>query len=334
MQAMYTVFDVNQYPERATDLKEYLTVHVDTITRHYAKAPHIIKDAQVAADQFLPGPSGTTGLAASLRIKFRGKWKTVETKVTSAPAPDYLAENPYFLPDAPLTKKTEKKLLLPGDVCSRFLQNEQLREAYPEWEKLATIFLVYTTSSAECERGVSALSLQLVKTAKRNRLSQAALEQLMLIKIQGPALERLDWDAAAVMFFSKQARRAKVDARYTRGRRSGYKWGNVYGQDDNEPGLEEDVDAKENGDQVDHEQKAAKPSASDIKARICTGHNPEGVKAAEEKRKQRKEQQKRKRDEKKAADAAVCEEMNEEDRVEFDANQAAQRQQAKDAREA
>jgi hypothetical protein len=76
----------------------------------------------------------------------------------------------------------------------------------------------------------------------------------MLIKIQGPALERLDWDAAAVMFFSKQARRAKVDARYTRGRRSGYKWGNVYGQDDNEPGLEEAVDAKENGDQVDHDR--------------------------------------------------------------------------------
>jgi hypothetical protein len=59
MQAMYTVFDVNQYPERATDLKEYLTVHVDTITRlgTTPKPPTSSRTRKSQPISFCPAPA-------------------------------------------------------------------------------------------------------------------------------------------------------------------------------------------------------------------------------------------------------------------------------------
>jgi hypothetical protein len=93
--------------------------------------------------------------------------------------------------------------------------------------------------------------LSLVLTNKRNLMLQKTLEQLMMIKIQGPSLPELDWEAAAVLFFSKKRRRAKVDDKYTKGKVSGYKWGDVYGveskSEDGEELLEEakEVEAQE-----------------------------------------------------------------------------------------
>jgi hypothetical protein len=53
------------------------------------------------------------------------------------------------------------------------------------WEliPLMDAYLFLLTSSAECERGVSVLKL--VKTARRNSMTQATLEQLLMIKING-----------------------------------------------------------------------------------------------------------------------------------------------------
>lgn len=109
MRAMYTVFDVNNYPESPTELKTYLFGHVETITQHYAKATNVIQSAATATDQFMPGASGTTGLAASLRARFRGVKKEVDMTVTSAETPEFLADNPYYLPAAAPTKKTVKQ---------------------------------------------------------------------------------------------------------------------------------------------------------------------------------------------------------------------------------
>jgi hypothetical protein len=55
------------------------------------------------------------------------------------------------------------------------------------WELIplmeAYLVLLTLTSSAECKRGVSVLKL--VKTARRNSMTQATLEQLLMIKING-----------------------------------------------------------------------------------------------------------------------------------------------------
>ena len=57
---------------------------------------------------------------------------------------------------------------------------------YPVWLPVLTVYLVLTISSAECERAVPVLKL--IKTAKRNRMGQDLLEQLMHLKLNGPTL--------------------------------------------------------------------------------------------------------------------------------------------------
>jgi hypothetical protein len=283
----------------------------------------------------MPGGSGTTGLAASLRVRLRGVTKDVNMTVTTAEVPEFLADNPYYLPAAmPVKKTTKKKPLTPADVCCRFLQNEQLCEMYPDWANLATIYLLYTTCSAECERGVSVLSL--VKTAKRNLLVQATLEQLMMIKIQGPSLPALDWEAAAVLFFSKQNRRAVVDAKYSRGPAYTYKWGDVYGKEEEVEGEEKKAASEGEGEEEKEPQKKdkkkkrekkdkakekedkkkqkedkkkendeKKEKVADIKSRIFSGDNPDGSKSVNEAKAKGNEDRKRKREEEKVSNKAA-----------------------------
>jgi hypothetical protein len=235
----------------------------------------------------------------------------------------------------------------------------------PTWVNLATIFLLYTTSSAECERGVSVLSL--VLTNKRNLMLQKTLEQLMMIKIQGPSLPELDWEAAAVLFFSKKRRRAKVDDKYTKGKVSGYKWGDVYGveskSEDGEELLEEakEVEAQElargesDGEAPMSKQqkaaakrkkkaaqkekraleKAAKKAKNDgIKARIYSGQNPNGFKSVNEEKEREKRERKRERSEKKEADKAAYDALDDEGKRAHDAAAEERKQKKKEERAA
>jgi hypothetical protein len=304
MRAMYTVFDVNAYPEDRSTLRKHLAPHVELIVKHYSKDSNIVPDSEVAKDEFLPGGSGTTGLGASLFRRLAGVKKTVTVTATTAEVPDAMKDNLYFLPAAqPVKKKTAEKLLKPNDVCTRFLKTEALCDMAPAWVNLAMIYLMYTTCSAECERGVSVLSI--VKTGKRNLMAQKTLEQLMMIKIQGPSLSDLDWEVAAVLFFSKKRRRAKVSSKYTKGQASTYKWGDVYGVVETKEANELEAGS---GDEapvpLNKKQKAAKKKAKeeDIKARIYSGHNPDSQKAKTAKKKEAKASKKRKRAEEKEAD--------------------------------
>jgi hypothetical protein len=66
--------------------------------------------------------------------------------------------------------------------------------------------------------------LKLIKTARRNCLSQATQEQLMMIKLNGLPSEEHDFDvAAALYFFSKKHRRLTVGMEYTARVKSEYK---------------------------------------------------------------------------------------------------------------
>jgi hypothetical protein len=80
-----------------------------------------------------------------------------------------------------------------GEVVRDFVGNKTLRGlVYGSFIPLTEAYLVLPALSAECERGVSVLKL--IKTARRNCLSQAALEQLMMIKLNGLSAEGGCWE--------------------------------------------------------------------------------------------------------------------------------------------
>jgi hypothetical protein len=117
-------------------------------------------------------------------------------------------------------------------------------------------YLVLPASSAECERGVSVLKL--IKTARRNCLSQATLEQLMMIKLNGLPSEEHECDVAAALFFSKKHRRLTVGMEYMARVKSECMWGYVCGK--------EHIEGEE-------EERAAFDE-EDARSRILTGSTP------------------------------------------------------------
>jgi hypothetical protein len=216
-------------------------------------------------DQLLPGPSGAGGLAGYLHAHARTATKSVTVEAKGSMTADVskeLADNPYYITrpvattvraagkkqeEAPALAPAHKKVpVSAGDVCSPVLTNEDLCRAYAHvipllqvrgvcrqcgyrgsiYPPFSQVYLVLTTSSAECERGVSVLGL--ILTAPRNRITQATLEQeytttqsntdtqkhalapthtlllpqLMMIKINGRVLLEHDFDASAKTFFS------------------------------------------------------------------------------------------------------------------------------------
>jgi hypothetical protein len=59
-------------------------------------------------------------------------------------------------------------------------------------------------------------------------MSQATLEQLMTIKINGAPVDQVDLVMAATFFFSERTRRAKVAGVYTHTPAPEYIWGDHY----------------------------------------------------------------------------------------------------------
>ena len=89
----------------------------------------------------------------------------------------------------------------------RLLSRQPLGTVFPNLAVLAKIYLLIPVSTADCERGFSALAR--VKTKSRNSLSTVMLNSLMLLAIEGPAPDKFDFDAAYEIWM-EQPRRVNV----------------------------------------------------------------------------------------------------------------------------
>ncbi|XP_046554759.1 zinc finger protein 862-like [Haliotis rubra] len=79
------------------------------------------------------------------------------------------------------------------------------KDLSPNLLKLACIGLTLPVQTAICERGFS--SQNIIKTSHRNRLSEKALKELMIISIEGPPVSTFDASKALEEFKTKKQRR-------------------------------------------------------------------------------------------------------------------------------
>ena len=94
------------------------------------------------------------------------------------------------------------------ELLTALVQQTSLQEIFPNLHKLAVIALVIPMSSADCERGFSALKR--IKTRLRNRLSNRILNNLLMISIEGPELKDFDFEKAADVWGAQRNRRITV----------------------------------------------------------------------------------------------------------------------------
>ena len=71
------------------------------------------------------------------------------------------------------------------EVMMTLVKNSTLQVMFPNLARIAAIGLLLPMSTADCERGFSAL--QRIKTDLRNRLSNKILNYLLSISIEGPS---------------------------------------------------------------------------------------------------------------------------------------------------
>lgn len=94
------------------------------------------------------------------------------------------------------------------ELLTALVQQTSLQYIFPNLHKLVVIALVIPMSSADCERGFSALKR--IKTRLRNRLSNRILNHLLMISIEGPMLEEFDFEKAADIWGAQKNRRITV----------------------------------------------------------------------------------------------------------------------------
>ena len=79
-------------------------------------------------------------------------------------------------------------------------------DTFPNLLKLVQLALTLPLQTADVERGFSAQNL--IKTAHRNRLEESALDNLMTISVEGPAVESFDFNRA--VFPSKRKKERSI----------------------------------------------------------------------------------------------------------------------------
>ena len=77
-------------------------------------------------------------------------------------------------------------------VLSKLSTNSTMHQMYPELTKLAQICLIIPVSTADCERGFSAMAR--VKTKLRNQMKNSTLNHSLRILIEGPPIEEFDFE--------------------------------------------------------------------------------------------------------------------------------------------
>ena len=79
------------------------------------------------------------------------------------------------------------------------------KDMFPNLVKLASIAMVLPVHTADVERGFSAQNM--VKTHLRNRIKAETLQNLLVIKIEGPPMAEFDFQSALSIFNKKKDRR-------------------------------------------------------------------------------------------------------------------------------
>ena len=96
--------------------------------------------------------------------------------------------------------------MLTSDVYSRLYVNS---EQYSEFMKLCKLSLLITPSTANVERGFSALNL--IRTKQRNRLAVQSLERLLRINLVGPkVLDEEIYETVVDNYKNAQARHIEL----------------------------------------------------------------------------------------------------------------------------
>ena len=87
------------------------------------------------------------------------------------------------------------------------LKDTSLTTLLPQIGKLAAIALTIPITTADCERGFSAVKR--IKTSLRNRLKTETLNYLLRISVEGPDPDSFNYDKAATLWGSQRKRRLK-----------------------------------------------------------------------------------------------------------------------------
>ena len=104
----------------------------------------------------------------------------------------------HFLPD--MTMHFKEKTI--DSVLASLTSNSVYRDSFTELAKLAAAALVIPMSTADCERGFSAMKR--IKTDLRNSLKTETLDYLMRISIEGKDREDFNFDRSADMWVAKR----------------------------------------------------------------------------------------------------------------------------------
>ena len=100
------------------------------------------------------------------------------------------------------------KNLTTREVLEMVVKDLSLQIILPQFGRLANIALTIPISTADCERGFSAVKR--IKTLLRNQSKTHTLDCLMRISVEGPELDRFNFDSAATHWASLRNRRLKV----------------------------------------------------------------------------------------------------------------------------
>ncbi|XP_006824225.1 zinc finger protein 862-like [Saccoglossus kowalevskii] len=97
-------------------------------------------------------------------------------------------------------------------TCTQMMNKvvKQYKDVFVNLYKLAVIGLIVPMSTADCERGFSALSR--VKTTLRNRMCEKTLSNLLFITLEGPPVEDFPYDEAANIWASIRNRRLDMSS--------------------------------------------------------------------------------------------------------------------------
>lgn len=253
--ALFCLLNPHAYPADDNSLSDFGWSSLDVVLDHYGKAEGGVLNIRKTKDEW---PAVRKWLH-----RFRGKKSKVAVDV-------YDDEVEWDVMDERPTKKVTQERLVPvSAMLEEFLNNETLVELNPFFVILMIIFIVLTKDSSDCERGFSVMKR--IKTAVRNRLGQAALEQLMYISINGPSLPEFDFDIAVRVFCNLANRRLQTSvvnevARKEALELSKYVWGEPVSDGFLKEEEDRNLDAKDS-------------------SRILTGHAPTGV-APRQKRKE------------------------------------------------